>query len=407
VAYNSLFFSQSDRRGLSGGKKDNIDGLGGTKEQLRSALDFLQESSFDEVQQDALAQQIRQLKQDLITQERQYQKMRKQRQVDETRLPEMHQEIQSIQQKLADAHTAKEQLGRRAVSLASYEHLPELAYRRLQSQFNTVRLELPEEALPWWKSLICWLLGRTERQVLAKMLHRCQSAINQTLGTTFEIKPPIDRRALLKQTQRLEEGLDRLQELKTVQANFKQRSQEITEFDRRYKERQKEVNEIERRLALPLRDFYHMFHVEYHEQHCALFDLSRQFLVQETLKRKKDVKDALDKYQKVIPDKANLSETSIPDLFKTLSLMFPVITCTLHSVRNMLPWVKECVDRVIIDESGMIPLHYTFPLLVRSRKAIVVGDPLQIEPIIDQSQQTLDRAYPGVGGVLLFEERLT
>jgi len=59
----------------------------------------------------------------------------------------------------------------------------------------------------------------------------------------------------------------------------------------------------------------------------------------------------------------------------------------------MLPWVKECVDRVIVDESGMIPLHQTFPLLVRSRKAIVVGDPLQIEPIMNQTQETLDRYF--------------
>jgi superfamily I DNA and/or RNA helicase len=38
----------------------------------------------------------------------------------------------------------------------------------------------------------------------------------------------------------------------------------------------------------------------------------------------------------------------------------------------------------------MIPLHQTFPLLVRSRKAIIVGDPLQIEPIISLSDQRRD-----------------
>ncbi len=53
----------------------------------------------------------------------------------------------------------------------------------------------------------------------------------------------------------------------------------------------------------------------------------------------------------------------------------------------MLPWVEECVDRTIVDEAGMIPLHQTFPLLVRSRQAIVVGDPLQIEPVITLSNQ--------------------
>ncbi|MDF5732757.1 MAG: AAA domain-containing protein [Rhizonema sp. PD38] len=53
----------------------------------------------------------------------------------------------------------------------------------------------------------------------------------------------------------------------------------------------------------------------------------------------------------------------------------------------MLPWVSECVDRTIVDEAGMIDLHKTFPLLVRSRKAIIVGDPQQIEPVITLSKQ--------------------
>jgi hypothetical protein len=56
----------------------------------------------------------------------------------------------------------------------------------------------------------------------------------------------------------------------------------------------------------------------------------------------------------------------------------------------MLPRVSECVDRTIIDEAGMIPLHQSFPLLIRSRKAIIVGDPLQIEPVITLSDQRRD-----------------
>ncbi|WP_179228548.1 AAA domain-containing protein [Leptolyngbya ohadii] len=387
---------------LNGGSRKIIDGVDGAKERLQAALDFLQDSSFDESRQNDLAQQIRQLKQNLIVQERQHQKSRRQRQADENRLPQAQRELQTIRQRIDSANTAKDQSERRAVSLAAYESLPELAYRQLQSQFQIVQLELPEEAPPWWKNFIYWLLRRTERQVLSKMLNRCQPAINQTLGTAFEIKPPLDRRALLRQTQRLEEGLDRLQELRTVRAAVKQRSQEIADLRHSYEERQREIREIDRRLAEPITDFYHTFHTEYHEQQRTLFDLSQQFLVQEALKRKTEVKDALEIYQKVLPDgtrqadadEARRAKPIIADkLCKTLSLMFPVITCTLLSVRNMLPWIKECVDRVIVDESGMIPLHYTFPLLVRSRKAIVVGDPLQIEPIMNQSQQTLNRYF--------------
>jgi hypothetical protein len=57
----------------------------------------------------------------------------------------------------------------------------------------------------------------------------------------------------------------------------------------------------------------------------------------------------------------------------------------------MLPCVNNCVDRIIVDEAGMIPQHQTFPLLFRSRKAIIVGDPLQIEPIINLTNQRRDQ----------------
>ncbi|MHC5717297.1 MAG: AAA domain-containing protein, partial [Nostoc sp.] len=78
---------------------------------------------------------------------------------------------------------------------------------------------------------------------------------------------------------------------------------------------------------------------------------------------------------------------NLDEHIKYLGLIFPVITCTLLSIRKMLPWIEECVDRTIIDEAGMIDQHKAFPLLVRSRKAIIVGDPLQIEPIITLSNQ--------------------
>lgn len=41
----------------------------------------------------------------------------------------------------------------------------------------------------------------------------------------------------------------------------------------------------------------------------------------------------------------------------------------------------------------MIPLHQAFPLLVRSRQAIIVGDPLQIEPVIRQTPKALENYF--------------
>lgn len=389
---DSLFY-------LNGGSKTAIERAGGAKEQLQRALAYLQESSFDENHQRSLALQIKQLKQELVDLESNYHRKRQQRQADEARQPQARQEIQALQRQVVEADTTRGQLERRAADLAHYEHLPENAYQQIRLQFNVAQLELSERTPPWWIRWLYWLLGRTERQILAKMALRCQAAIQQTLGTSFKMEPPTDRSALYRQSQRIDEGLTRLQELRTVRSNLQRISEAIISTNGKCEEGLRELSAIESRLANPFEDFYSTFHTQYHEQHQNLFDLSRQFLVQEALRRKASIEAALRLYLKVLPGETERAKTirrmseNLDEHLKALSLMFPVITCTLLSIRNMLPWIDECVDRVIVDESGMIPLQQTFPLLVRTRKAIVVGDPLQIEPIMDQSQQTLDNYF--------------
>jgi hypothetical protein len=151
-----------------------------------------------------------------------------------------------------------------------------------------------------------------------------------------------------------------------------------------------ELTALENRLATEIKDFYASFNQDFHEKHQELFKLSREFITQQALHNKDRVKQTLKLYSSFLSGDRKFQYKMAENLeehIKALSLMFPVITVTLLSVRNMLPWVKECVDRAIVDEAGMIPQHQTFPLLVRSRKAIIVGDPLQIEPVIPLSKQ--------------------
>ncbi|WP_338421694.1 AAA domain-containing protein [Nostoc flagelliforme] len=117
---------------------------------------------------------------------------------------------------------------------------------------------------------------------------------------------------------------------------------------------------------------------------------SQEFLIQQALHKKSNTKQTLELYCSLLSGtwklKYKIAE-NLDEHIKSLSLIFPVITCTLLSIRKMIPWIEECVDRTIVDEAGMIDQHKTFPLLVQSRKAIIVGDPLQIEPIITLSDQ--------------------
>ncbi|MBW4429574.1 MAG: hypothetical protein KME50_35740 [Nostoc desertorum CM1-VF14] len=152
----------------------------------------------------------------------------------------------------------------------------------------------------------------------------------------------------------------------------------------------KELQVLETSLENPLENFYKSFHQTFHEKHKELFKLSQEFLIQQALHKKSNTKQTLELYCSLLSGtwkfKYKIAE-NLDEHIKYLSLIFPVITCTLLSIRKMIPWIEECVDRTIVDEAGMIDQHKTFPLLVRSRKAIIVGDPLQIEPIITLSDQ--------------------
>lgn len=69
------------------------------------------------------------------------------------------------------------------------------------------------------------------------------------------------------------------------------------------------------------------------------------------------------------------------DLLNTLFLLVPVVSTTFASVSTFLKHIeKEKLGMLIIDEAGQATPQYALGALWRTQKAIVVGDPLQIEP---------------------------
>jgi hypothetical protein len=189
------------------------------------------------------------------------------------------------------------------------------------------------------------------------------------------------------------ERLEKADELLSIQGRLQKLSGDIITTEQQRENARRELTFLENLLAIPLEDFYALFHQKFHDKHQELFHLSREFLTQQALCDKDRVKYSLELYSSVISGNwkdINRMAENLDEHIKNLSLMFPAITSTLLSIRNMLPWVSECVDRTIVDEAGMIDLHKTFPLLVRSRKAIIVGDPQQIEPVITLSEQRRD-----------------
>lgn len=72
-----------------------------------------------------------------------------------------------------------------------------------------------------------------------------------------------------------------------------------------------------------------------------------------------------------------------PHLFNSLSVVIPVLSSTFASVGRFLKHAGNMsLGMLIIDESGQAMPQSALGALYRTRQAVVVGDPLQVEPVV-------------------------
>ncbi|MCG8366803.1 MAG: hypothetical protein MJA27_26145 [Pseudanabaenales cyanobacterium] len=73
----------------------------------------------------------------------------------------------------------------------------------------------------------------------------------------------------------------------------------------------------------------------------------------------------------------------LPDLWSSLFLVAPLISTTFASVNRMLGKPPlESLGWLLVDEAGQALPQSAVGALLRTRRAVIVGDPVQIEPVV-------------------------
>jgi hypothetical protein len=266
--------------------------------------------------------------------------------------------------------------------------LPRVDYWQASSKNDNWFVQILQTIKRFWHSIT----KSSPHHILKRLHKQIEMPVLATLATPFPFQIPLTTESLIAALENVNQLLAEASSWQQQQNSFDSTQQQLESLQQELTNLINRRSQVETRLTTyPTKDFYSRFYTELNSLQVELFEWSWQFQQQEARRRKDEVIASMRTYIAVMNgewDAYRQLSLNWRNIYQDISLLFPVFLCTLHSIRNLLPYPDSgCIDQVIVDEAGQIPPHQVFPVLVRCNRALIVGDPLQLEPVVNLSDQ--------------------
>ena len=370
---------------------------------LQTALNWLNETTMKQAEWSRAKERLLSAVGEFQSHQEQAVLEQKQRVSDERQLEQNRAESEELTRAIEAIQREQQQLS--SNEEIDYSQFPRDTVERIAGAIESAWRTLPTEtrqSRSWYRKLVNWLLslwrsfkGQTDGAIIARLNKNINEDVAHTKNTPFPLELIVNRKHLEYWRSHIAGQLTAAEEWQQRWTLRQRNHSQLQTLQQQIVSRQRQQQQIQTKIAsYSERDFYSCFYTELHQLQVQLFELSWQFLLSTALLRKEAVIASIRTYIGVLNGEWETKrqfKRNWHSVYRDLSLLFPVFLSTLQSLRRLFPELHNgCIDLAIVDEAGQIPPHQVFPLLVRSRRAMFLGDPWQLEPIVPLSDSDKD-----------------